>query len=139
ADIDLLHEWVVQETTDRVYQEGFGKDEELFLGTRRAFAQVIDEIIPISNANRSESDFYRLFNSIEAVPEKFRTEYLDRIQEGDIYGAMQYTLPLSRGQYHRLRGEGRISASEGMLFVNALYDPDLGLLIDRRDPEAFME
>jgi len=136
--MDLLHEWLVQEATDRIYHEGFGRDEELFCDTQKTFARVIDEIVPFSNAERSESDFYRLFNSIEAVPEKFRTEYLDCIQNGDVYGAMQYTLPLSRGQYHRLKGEDRISASEGMLFVNAVYDRDLGLLIERRDPDAFM-
>lgn len=139
ADMDLLHEWLVQEATDTVYQDGFGRDEKVFSDTRRVFREVINEIVPFSNANRSESDFYRLFNSIEAVPEMFRTEYLDCIQDGDIYGAMQYTLPLSRGQYHRLKGEGRISASEGVLFVNAVYDRDLGLLIERRDPGAFTE
>jgi len=139
ADMDLLHEWLMQEATDRVYQGGFGKGEKLFSDTRRVFAQVIDEIVPFSNADRSESDFYRLFNSIEAVPEMFRTEYLDCIQAGDVYGAMQYTLPLSRGQYHRLKSEGRISASDGMLFVNAVYDRDLGLLIERRDPRAFTD
>lgn len=139
ACIDLLHEWLVQKATDRIYKGGFGKDEKLFFDTRKVFAEVIDEIVPFSNAERNESDFYRLFDSIEAVPEIFRTKYLDCIQDGDIYGAMQYTLPLSRGQFHRLKGEGRISFSEGMLFVNAMYDRDLGLLVDRRDPEAFTE
>lgn len=139
ADMNLLHEWLVQEATDTVYQEGFGRDEKIFSDTRQVFRDVIDEIVPFSNADRGESDFYRLFNSVEAVPEAFRTEYLDCIQDGDIYGAMQYTLPLSRGQFHRLKGEGRISASEGMLFVDAVYDQHLGLLIERRDPGAFME
>lgn len=139
ADMDLLHEWLVQEATNRIYQDGFGKDEKLFCDTQRVFAEVINEIVPFSNADRSESDFYRLFNSIEAVPETFRTEYLDCIRKGDIYGAMQYTLPLSRGQYYRLKDEGRISTSEGMLFVNAVYDRDLGLLVERRDPGAFTE
>lgn len=137
--MDRLHEWLMQEATDRIYQGGFGRSEKLFWDTQRAFRQVIDEIVPFSNADRSESDFYRLFNSIEAVPEVFRTEYLDRIQAGDIYGAMQYTLPISWGQYHRLKGEGRIAASEGMLFVDATYDRDLGLLIEHRDPRAFTE
>ncbi|WP_292365093.1 MULTISPECIES: CRISPR-associated helicase Cas3' [unclassified Methanoculleus] len=139
ADLDLLHEWVMQEATDRIYQNGFGEDKKQFHDVQRTFTRVIDEIAPFSNADRSESDFYRLFNSIEAVPEKFRTEYLDIIQAGDIYGAMQYTLPLSRGQYHRLKDEGRISASEGMLFVNAEYNRNLGLLIEHRDPKAFTE
>lgn len=102
------------------------------------FTEVVNAIVPFSNADRSESDFYRLFNSIEAVPEIFRTGYFDCSQEGDIYGAMQYA-PAQSGQYHRLKSEGRISASEGMLFVDAVYDRDLGLLVDRRDPNAFIE
>lgn len=89
--MNLLHEWLVQEATDTVYQEGFGRDEKIFSDTRQVFRDVIDEIVPFSNADRGESDFYRLFNSVEAVPESFRTEYLDCIQDGDIYGAMQYT------------------------------------------------
>jgi CRISPR-associated endonuclease/helicase Cas3 len=139
ADMDLLHEWVMQEATDRIYQDGFGKDEKQFSDTRETFAQVINGITPFSNIMRNESDFYRHFDSIEAVPERFRTQYLDCTYSGDIYGSIQYTLPLSRGQYHRLKAEGRISAAEGMLFVNAVYDQDLGLLFDLRDSGAFTE
>ncbi|KUK73062.1 CRISPR-associated helicase Cas3' [Methanobacterium sp. 42_16] len=139
GDLELLHEWVIQDITDKIYRNGFGNDEKLFRDVRRTFSRVIEGIVPFSNSDQAEADFYRLFNSVEAVPERFRTDYLDSIQAGDIYRAMQYTLPLSRGQYHRLKGEGRISKTEGMLFVNARYDSDLGLLVEERDPEAFTE
>ncbi len=139
SKIDQLHEWLVQGVADRIYRDGFGKREKQFKDTRKIFSQVIDETVPFENADRSESDFYRLFDSIEAVPEAFRADYIESVQAGDLYGAMQYTLPLSVGQYRRLKGEGRISASEGMLFVNATYDSDLGLLAEHRDPGAFME
>lgn len=139
GDLDLLHEWVLQDITDKIYRNGFGNDEKLFRDVRKTFPRVIEEIIPFSDAERTDDDFYRLFNSFEVVPEKFRTDYLDHIQAGDFYGAMQYTLPLSRGQYHRLKEEGRISTTEGMLFVNARYDSDLGLLVEERDPGAFID
>lgn len=137
SNIDLLYEWLIQATVDKIYRDGFGKREKEFRDIRHIFSQVIDEIIPFENADRSESDFYRLFNSIEAVPEAFRTDYLKCIKAGDVYSAMQYTLPLGASQYHRLKRENRISTNEGMLFVNAKYDPKLGLLIEQRDPGAF--
>lgn len=139
SNIELLHEWLIQAAVDKIYKDGFGGREKEFKDIRNIFSQVIDEIVPFENADRSESEFYRLFNSIEAVPEAFRTDYIKSIKAGDVYGAMQYTLPLGIGQYHRLKSENRISISEGMLFVNAKYDPKLGLLTEKRDPGAFME
>jgi len=138
SNIEILHEWQVQEIADVIYQAGFGKEEKTFNDTRDIFCTVIDGINPF-DSDRSESDYYKLFDTIEAVPETFRTDYVTALQNGDLYGAMQYTLPLRAGQYHRLKKEDRISRSNGMLFVDARYDPDLGLLVDQRDTTAFIE
>ena len=136
ADMNLLHEWLVQEATDTVYQEGFGK--------MRRSSPIRDRCLEMSSTRlfRSQTQIganptSELFNSVEAVPE-FSNWYLDCIQDGDIYGAMAYT-PAQPGPVSPVKGEGRISASEGMLFVDAVYDQHLGLLIERRDPGAFME
>ena len=86
-------------------------------------------MVPFKNSNRKESEFYDLFDSIEAVPELYRSEYLDCIENKRIFDAMRYCLRLTNGQYHKLLNEGRIDY-EKIIFVNTKYDTKLGLLID---------
>lgn len=136
GEMGLLYEWELQGATDRIYNNGFGDGEKEFSNARSLFSGIINDIVPFSNSDRHDSDYYRLFNSREGVPEIFRTAYLDHIQEKEVYEAMQYTLPISNGQYYRLKHEDRISNDEGQYFIDAKYDPEVGLLIDETDPES---
>jgi CRISPR-associated endonuclease/helicase Cas3 len=133
-NINLLYEDAVSSAVDRVYSEGFGKKQEEFDQTKNLFEKIIKNIIPFQNSNRKESDFYKLITSVEAVPACFKKEYMNQIQNGQIFEAMQYCLQISTNQYHRLLKEDRIDYDH-MVFVNAKYDTSLGLLIDQSDPE----
>lgn len=128
-DIDLLFEHKLYDAVNEAYTNGFGKNKKEFENTKTLFKQLIDNIEPFKNSNRKESDFYNLFNAIEAVPEIYRSEYLDSIKNNKIFDSMQYCLQLTNGQYYKLLKEGRIDF-EKMVFVNAKYDPELGLLIN---------
>jgi CRISPR-associated endonuclease/helicase Cas3 len=129
----LLHEIRLQEITDQVYENGFGADSEKFQDTKDRFSKLIEDIVPYHSTERRDSDFYRIFRSIEAVPACFADRYRQCHLEGRIYDAMQYVLSLSLGQYHRLKGLNRITQTDYGLVVNARYDPDLGLLVDEPD------
>ncbi|MFU8767365.1 MAG: hypothetical protein ACNA7I_06855, partial [Candidatus Methanoperedens sp.] len=93
---------------------------------------MIDRIVPFNNSNTKESDFYDLFNSIEAVPEKYRQEYFDCIRNKKLFDAMQYCLQLTNGQFQKLLKEGRVDF-EKKTFIDAKYDPELGLLINEHE------
>jgi len=131
-DLDLLFEHKLYDAVNEVYTNGFGKDKKEFEKTKALFRKLIDDIEPFKNSNRKESYFYNLFNAIEIVPEIYRSEYLDCIKNNKIFDSMQYCLQLTNGQYHKLLKEGRIDF-EKMVFVNAKYDPELGLLINEEE------
>jgi CRISPR-associated endonuclease/helicase Cas3 len=131
--ISILHENRLQEITDKVFENGFGADGEKFLDTKDRFSKLIEEIVPYRSTSRKDSDFYRIFRSIEAVPACYAAPYTQCHIDGRIYDAMQYVLSLSLGQYHKLKNLNRISETDHGLIVNARYDPELGLLIDKPD------
>ncbi|OPY38184.1 MAG: hypothetical protein A4E35_00606 [Methanoregula sp. PtaU1.Bin051] len=124
---------LLQEITDKVYENGFGADGERFRDTKERFSKLIEEIVPYHATRRKDSEFYRIFRSIEAVPACYADPYRQCHEDGRIYDAMQYVLSLSLGQYHKLKNLSRISETDHGLIVNARYDPELGLLADEPD------
>jgi CRISPR-associated endonuclease/helicase Cas3 len=136
SGLDLLHENLLQDITDKVYDDGFGPKEAEFEETQRLFLHLIDEQQPYCSTNRSESEFYRLFNAIEAVPLCYAAAYDECIQSGKIYDAMKYVVPLTLGQYHKLKSENRVSENKERIVIDAKYDTETGLLLSQRDPSA---
>ena len=136
SDIDLLHENLLQDITDKVYDDGFGSQEPEFKETRDLFFHLIEEQQPYCSSKRSESDFYRLFSAVEAVPLCYAAAYDECIQSGRIYDAMKYVVPLTLGQYHKLKSEGRVSENKERIVIDAKYDTETGLLLGQRDPLA---
>jgi hypothetical protein len=45
-------------------------------------------------------------------------------------------VPLTLGQYHKLKSEERVSENKERIVVDAKYDTETGLLIGQRDPSA---
>ncbi|OPY38187.1 MAG: hypothetical protein A4E35_00609 [Methanoregula sp. PtaU1.Bin051] len=133
SETPLLHESRLQEITDKVYENGFGADGERFRNTKERFSKLIEEIVPYHSTARKDSDFYRIFRSIEAVPACYADPYRQCHDDGRIYDAMQYVLSLSLGQYHKLKSLNRISETDHGIIVNARYDPELGLIADEPD------
>jgi CRISPR-associated endonuclease/helicase Cas3 len=132
ASVDLMHEEVLYNIVNHVYDYGFGKNKKLFEDTKNQFKEIIDGIVPFKGSHFNDSDFYNLFNSIEAIPYVFKEEYQQCIDEGRIFDSMQYALQLTTGQYYKLLNEDRITYSSdyGQLFIDANYVPKIGLLID---------
>lgn len=97
------------------------------------FTDVLNEIVPLKNYDRKESDFFKLFDSIEVIPNKFLTEVKMAVEEGNFFEIMKYTLPLSKGQFYRLKIEGRVSNESEYLFIDAKYDSHLGLILSASD------
>ena len=98
-------------------------DEEVM----NAFNKVISRMVPFMNSPKN--DFYKLFNSFEAVPLAYREEYLDKIYNKKFYDAMGYCLSISKGQYYKMKKEDNIEEINGDYFINVKYDSELGLLL----------
>ncbi|QXO95660.1 CRISPR-associated helicase Cas3' [Methanospirillum purgamenti] len=133
SEIEYLHEWELQRIVDCVYSDGFGEKQEEFENTYHMFTDVLNEIVPLKNYDRKESDFFKLFDSIEVIPNKFLTEVKMAVEEGNFFEIMKYTLPLSKGQFYRLKIEGRVSNESEYLFIDAKYDSHLGLILSASD------
>lgn len=131
SEMDLLYEWDLQRAVDIVYSDGFGEKQKEFDETNQMFSEILEEIVPLHNYDRSESEFYKLFDSIEAIPIQYLTNVKEAIEDGNFLEITKYSLPLSKGQYHRLRAEGRINYESKHLFIDAQYDPDCGLMISK--------
>ena len=134
--LDLLHENLLQDITDKVYNDGFGSAEADYLETLRLFHHIIEDMQPYSSSTRTDSDFYRLFSAVEAVPIRYAAVYDECLQSGRIYDAMKYVVPLTLGQYHKLKSEERVSENKDRIVIDAKYDTEMGLVIGERDPSV---
>jgi CRISPR-associated endonuclease/helicase Cas3 len=107
--------------------------EKTQVALKVGFSTIIGELVPYHATSRKDSDFYRIFRSIEAVPACYANSFRQCHDDSRIYDAMQYVLSLSLGQYHKLKNLNRISETDHGLIVNARYDSELGLLADEPD------
>lgn len=135
SELDLLYEHKLYEAVDIVYSNGFGDKQKEFNDTKKLFKEMTEHMVPFKNANTKESEFYKLFDSIEAVPMMFKDDYQTCINNKRFFDAMQYTLKISTGQYLKLKKEGWIDYDK-MLFIDTKYDSDLGLLINEIEKKS---
>lgn len=133
-DVDILFESKIQELLDEVYGEGYDDiDQNIFNTVKDTFYSHFKSLVPFINQKDSEKLFSNLFNSYEVVPQRFRCEYLDKINNKEYYEAMAYTLSLTVNQFLRLQKENNIEFVEGTFFIDCKYDSELGLLIDEEE------
>ena len=127
-DVDLLKESIIQDILDDIYGEGYcDDDQEIFDMVKQSFENIIKNLIPFMN--NSNSEFYKLFNSYEVIPIKYREDYLDKIENKEYFEAMAYCLSITEGQFHRLNKQNNIEKIGNDIFINVKYDSDLGLLL----------
>lgn len=126
--VDLLKESTIQEILDDIYGEGYSdKDQETFDMVQNSFEKVIQRLLPFRN--NPNNDFYKLFNSVEVVPLKYREDYLEKIYNKEFFEAMGYCLSISEGQYHKMNKLNNIEKIDDHLFINVKYDSKLGLFL----------
>ena len=138
SKVSQLHEWVLQDIVDSVYSDGFSKEEETFNAIISSFDKMMDDITPFKSVDKSESEFFNNFDSIEVVPIRWKTEYLDDIHHENYLDALRWTLTISKSQYGRLRSANRIEKSENTLFIDVKYDDELGLILSECESDNIM-
>lgn len=131
-----LEEERIQELVDLVYENGYSEqDMKEFNETLFAFEQVIAEIKACIDDKRKEEEFDKLFDSIQAVPLKYKLEYMECIDNKQYFEAMGYMLPISKNQYYRFSKYNKIEYEEKYkaYFINCPYDFDTGLHFDEEN------
>lgn len=130
-NIDILRETIIQRLVDEVYKDGYSKEEQkIFDDVSENFSKFYESNVPFIDINKKESDFYNLFKSVEVIPSSFWSKYTTEIESKRFYEAKKYTLPISLNQYAYLKKNGRISDTKYGIIVDAVYNDELGLLIN---------
>lgn len=126
--VDLLKESIIQEILDDIYGEGYSNiNQEIFDDVKNAFGNLTGDLVPFKYSPKTT--FYKLFDSIEVVPSKYREEYLDKIENDEFFEAMGYCLNVSEGQFHKQKNLDNIEKVGDTYFINVKYDSELGLIL----------
>ena len=134
---DILYESKIQNILDLVYAEGYdSKDQENFDSVSKHFSSAYNNLIPFINPKDSANLFNSLFDSVEVIPQKFKEEYLEKIENKEFYEAMAYTLSISKRKFFGLIQNNNIEFMDDSTFVNLKYDSELGLL-DEEESNIF--
>ncbi|MGB9803125.1 CRISPR-associated helicase Cas3' [Desulfofundulus sp.] len=112
---DYAQQW------DRIYQEARERFENACLRSLR----------PFDSSEELEEMFYQAFNSIEVLPACLEQEYQNMISAGEPMEAAQLLVPLSWGQFCRLKKMGMVKDKRDreVYVVDVTYDKELGLQV----------
>ncbi len=137
-EVDILYEAKIQKMIDKVYDQGFTpKQMELFKEVEKSMQALLDSLYPYVVFEENEDRFYKLFNSVEAVPERYLGEYQELVEQDKYFEAMGYLVNISLNQFFKLQKQGHIYRKDDFLVVSSRYDDELGLIID--EPESILE
>lgn len=126
---DILYESKIQSILDSVYGVGYDiKDQEEFDKVHNLFSSIYADLVPFINQEDSNQLFYNLFDSVEVIPQRFKLNYLEKIENKEFYEAMAYTLSISKNKFMVLNKKNNIEFVDDSIFVNLKYDSELGLL-----------
>lgn len=131
--IEATTKWV-QET----YRSGWTeREQKRFDDARVAFQTVLQALRPLHQAPEGEKEFYSLFQSVEVLPRGLYDEYESHMREKRYLLAHQLLVPIPIGIFHALSKADKVQRlKNGVLMVDAAYDPGLGLLPKEVDPGA---
>lgn len=137
-NISLIKESEIQKIIDAVYGEGYtGKDLDEFLSVSENFNDFYQTIVPFINSKDSESSFYKLFNSYEIVPQKFKYDFTKKFEKKEYYEMKSYFVSISQGQFMKQLNENNIEYDKTMntYFIDIKYDSQLGLLLNEEEDQ----
>jgi hypothetical protein len=110
--------------------------ESFITRTNADVARITETVIAVNKPLRSNPElrekFFENFDGREVVPACLRPEYERRLSEEPLRAGFLH-VPISNGQYHRLRRSGRIVDKD---FADVPYDASSGLNLTIPDNES---
>jgi CRISPR-associated endonuclease/helicase Cas3 len=125
--LDEIYKDEIAEKWHKKYQKAAKEFNEAWLKQLRAFESV---------TNKTEQDFYRLFDGIEVLPESLVPEYEAKKKEGQYLEATELLVPMAFRQWHSIHTQRKNPEyfDGGWPWVIDLpYNPKLGLDMSRRN------
>ncbi len=125
VDDDLVQTWL-----DQVYSP---IAEDWLKVVRKTMVEVWESVIetnrPLESHEELKDRFDDLFDGTEVVPLSLREPYERALEENPL-SAPGYRIPVSRGQWRKLKGAGRLVDNE---FADTPYSSTVGLDLSFRD------
>jgi len=118
---------------EELYKDGYSVEERgEYDEAYDTFNDVIAQL-PLYDEGDIKDEFFDLIRAVEAVPKKFYQEHRELLREGRYLDAVGFVLPISSRQWDYLKREGRVWKEEDHWYVDAKYDPKLGLILKERE------
>jgi CRISPR-associated endonuclease/helicase Cas3 len=138
-----IDEHAVSNWLNTIYEE-YAEDyaqswQEIYDKTAADFEQgVIRSLVAFNTDDGLEMLFYKAFDSIEVLPQRFEREYFDLMRDGLFVEAASLMVSIAYWQYNMLAKEGKVRQGdrtsddvlERLHVVRTTYDDDMGLLFD---------
>lgn len=125
---DLLGEKQLQILMDEVYDlDQLGAFFAIAEEKAQRLSELIDQLEPGSELERNEVDLLdQMIGAIPIVPAQFEETHGMLIEEKRFFDAQDYTLNISKGRYHALKGKNQIYKVSRHLYGLFHYEPAIG-------------
>ena len=132
-DGQMLDEAKIQDLLDAVYSEAVSQwwKGEVLKSAEAFKAEVLSSLYAFETDERLEEKFCEMFDGQEVLPKVLFDEY-QRINQSDPLLTQSLLVSVSRGQFWRLKKEGRLEKLDRHLWVaNAPYDSRFGMQLQQ--------
>ena len=129
----MVDEANIQDLLDTVYSGAVSHwwKEEILKAAAAFKSEVLSNLYAFETDERLEDKFSEMFDGQEVLPMDLYNEYI-RLNEEEPLLIQSLLVPVSRGQFWRLRKEGRLEKVDRYLWgARVPYDPRLGLQLQR--------
>ncbi len=127
----LIKESRLQNIVDYVYEKGYNEEEQkIFDDVKESFTYLIKRLEPFKRHITNEKEFYKMFESVDVIPYKFKDEYYECVKEKRWLDVKGLYVSISHNKFMSLLRDGKIEYDEDskVYFVCKEYDEDFGLL-----------
>ncbi len=131
---DILQESQIQTLMDEVYDsDQLGPFFAIAEEKAQRLSELIDQLEPGSELERDEVGLLdQMIGAIPIVPAQFKETHELLIEEKRFFDAQDYTLNISKGRYHALKGRNQIHKFNRHLYGLFYYEPAIGPNFDAR-------
>lgn len=121
-----------QKWVQDTYREGFTEEErKKYQEALEAFKSTTSTLCPGYSGN--DDDFFGLFDNYNVVPVRFKSTYLNEIQQKRFFLATRYIASIPQSTFQQMREFMESDKDNHVYYVNRRYDDTLGLL---NEPET---
>jgi CRISPR-associated endonuclease/helicase Cas3 len=131
---EMVDESQIQVLLDRLYAGSIADwwQDQVLSAAGDFKTEVLSHLYPFESDDRLEDKFYEMFDGQEVLPAALMEEH-ERLSMDEPLLASSLLVPVTQGQFWRLKREGRLEKTgEDVWVVEAPYDSDSGLRLDSK-------